>query len=88
MYILNIASTIRKMIVNKLRYFIFENFYKKIASVNKSSYYLMKRLKAKFRRVLYEQISKTYCLSYDYKFVCVDDNFRKLFKTCLSEETV
>ena len=45
MYILNIASTIRKMTVNKFRYCISENFYKQIASVKESSYYSMKRLK-------------------------------------------
>ena len=33
MYILNIASTIKKMSVNELRYFIFENYYKQIVDL-------------------------------------------------------
>ena len=45
MYILNIASTIKKMSVNELRDFIFENYYKGIRFVTERSYYSMKCLK-------------------------------------------
>ena len=33
MYIFNIASTIKKMLVNELRYFVFENYYKRIVDL-------------------------------------------------------
>ena len=36
------------MAVNKLRDFIFEDYYKQIAFVKESSYYSMKRLKRKY----------------------------------------
>ena len=39
MFNLNIASAIKKMPVNKLRDFIFENFYKRIGFVKKRIYY-------------------------------------------------
>ena len=39
MFNLNIASAIKKMPVNKLRDFIFENFYKRIKKNKKRSYY-------------------------------------------------
>ena len=35
------------MTINELRYFIFENYYKRIGFVKESSYYSMKRLKRK-----------------------------------------
>ena len=44
MYILNIASAIKKMAVNELRDFICENHYIQIGFVKESSYYSMKRL--------------------------------------------
>ena len=44
MYTLNISSAVKKMTVNQLRDFIFENYYKQIRFVEESSYYLMKRL--------------------------------------------
>ena len=47
MYILNIAKVIKKMSINKIRDFIFENYYKQIGFSKESSYYSMKRLKAK-----------------------------------------
>ena len=47
MYILNIASAIKEMLVNELREFIFENYYKRIGFVKERSYYSMKRLKKK-----------------------------------------
>ena len=45
MYTLNIACAIKKMAVNELRNFIFENYYKQIGFVKESSYYSMKCLK-------------------------------------------
>ena len=47
MYILNVVSAIKKMTVNELRDFIFENYYKRIGFVKESSHYSMKRLKRK-----------------------------------------
>ena len=48
MYILNIASAIKKMEVNELGDFIFENYYRRIGFVKERSYCLMKRLKKRF----------------------------------------
>ena len=42
MYILNISSTIKKMTVDKLREFIFENYCKLIGFSKEKSYYSMK----------------------------------------------
>ena len=42
MYILNIASAIKKMSVNEIRNFIFENYYKQIAFSKENSHYSMK----------------------------------------------
>ena len=47
MYILNIARAIKKMTVNKLIDFVFENYYKQIGFVKERSYYSMERLKRK-----------------------------------------
>ena len=47
MYILNIASTIKKMSVNELIVVIFGNYCKRIGFVKERSYYLMKRLTKK-----------------------------------------
>ena len=47
MYALNIASIIKKMTVNELRKFIFENYCKRIEFVKESSYYSKKRSKKK-----------------------------------------
>ena len=46
MYIINITSALKKMTVNELRDFIFENYYKRIEFV-KDSYYSIKHLKKK-----------------------------------------
>ena len=46
MYIINITSALKKMTVNELRHFIFENYYKRIEFV-KDSYYSIKHLKKK-----------------------------------------
>ena len=47
MYILNIARAIKKMSVNELSDFIFENYYKRIRFSTENSYYAMKCLKKK-----------------------------------------
>ena len=47
MYILSIASAIKKMSVNETRDFIVENCYKRIGFSKENSYYSMKRLKKK-----------------------------------------
>ena len=45
MYILNTAKVIKKMSVNKIRDFIFEEYYKRIGFSKENSDYSMKRLK-------------------------------------------
>ena len=52
MYILNIARAIKKMTVNKLIDFVFENYYKQIGFVKERSYYSMERLKRKILLLL------------------------------------
>ena len=47
MYVLNIASAMKKVAVDELRYFIFENCYKGIEFAKGRSYYSMKHLKNK-----------------------------------------
>ena len=47
MYTPNIARAIKKMFVNEIRDFIFENYYKQIGFSKENSYYSMKRLKQK-----------------------------------------
>ena len=47
MYILNIASTIKKMSVNEIRHFIFENYYKRIGFSRKNNHYSIKHQKKK-----------------------------------------
>ena len=42
MYILNIASAIRKMTINELRDLIFENYYRGIEFSEENSYHSMK----------------------------------------------
>ena len=42
MYTLNIARAIKKMTVNKVRDFIFENYYKRIGFSKENSYYSIK----------------------------------------------
>ena len=43
----NIARAIKKMTVNEIRHFIFENSYKQIGFSKEDSYYSMKHLKKK-----------------------------------------
>ena len=48
MYILNIPSALKKISVNEIREFIFENYYKRNGFVKERSYYsMMKHLKKK-----------------------------------------
>ena len=44
MYIQNIARAIKKMTVNEIRDFLFENYYKQIGFSEENSYYSLKRL--------------------------------------------
>ena len=45
MHILNITRAIKKMSVNEIRHFIFENYYRRIRISKENSYYSMKCLK-------------------------------------------
>ena len=45
MYILNIASAIKKMSVNEIKDFSFENYYKQIGFSKENCYYSMKHQK-------------------------------------------
>ena len=47
MYILNTSRAVKKMSVNEIRHFIFENYYIRIGFSKENSYYSMKRLKKK-----------------------------------------
>ena len=47
MYILSIVRAIKKMSVNEIKDFIFENYYKRIEFSKEDSYCTMKRLKKK-----------------------------------------
>ena len=58
MYFLNIAKDIKKMSINEIKDFIFENYYKRIRFSKESSYYSMKRLKRKRFIVACKQISR------------------------------
>ena len=51
MYIVNIARAIKKMSVNEIRDFIFENYYKRIRFSKENSYYSMKRLKKEKKKI-------------------------------------
>ena len=53
MYILSITKAIKKMSINEIKDFIFENYYKRTGFSKESSYYSMKHLKKK----------KIYCCS-------------------------
>ena len=58
MYILNIARAIKKMSLNEIRDFIFENYYKRIGFSEENSYHLMKRLKKKYFVAACKQINR------------------------------
>ena len=47
MYALNIIKATRKMNANEIRYFIYENYYKRIGFSKEKSYYSLQRLKKK-----------------------------------------
>ena len=59
MYILNITKAIKTISITEIKYFIFENYYKRIGFSKESSYYQMKRLKKKKRK----KKEKIYCCS-------------------------
>ena len=64
MYTLNIVKAIKKMSVNDIRDFIFENYYKQMGFSMEVSYYLMKRLKRKDLLLLANKlIEKNTCFS-------------------------
>ena len=52
MYIINIASTIKRMSVNEIRDFTFENYYKQIGLSKKNSNYSMKHHERKIYNCL------------------------------------
>ena len=47
MYMINIVKAIKKMSVNEIKDFTFENYYIRIGLFKQNSYYLIKRLKKK-----------------------------------------
>ena len=65
MYILNINRAIKKISVNEIRDFIFENYHKRMGFSKENSYYSMKLLKKKkdfllLANKLIEKISDPY----------------------------
>ena len=48
MYILNIVGALKKMSVNEIRDFIFENYYNRVGFSKENSYYSIKLLKRNF----------------------------------------
>ena len=46
-YILNITKAIKTISITEIKYFIFENYYKRIGFSKESSYYSLKRLNIK-----------------------------------------
>ena len=58
MYILIIAKAIKKMSINEIKDFFFENYYKRIRFSKESSYYSMKCLKKKRFLVARKQINR------------------------------
>ena len=58
MYTLNIASAIKKISIDELRDFIFENYFKEIGFVKGRSYYSMKCLERKKFVVTCNQINR------------------------------
>ena len=65
MYIQNIARAIKKMTVNEIRDFVFENYYKQIGFSEENSYYSLKRLKYLFL-LIEEGEKKHYVLINDF----------------------
>ena len=52
------SRAVRKMSVNRIRYFIFKNYYKRIEFSNQNSYYSIKRLKKKLFQLVNKLIEK------------------------------
>ena len=52
MHIRSIANAIKKITVNEIRDFFFENYYKRIGFSKENSYYSMKRQKKKIYNCL------------------------------------
>ena len=59
MYTLNVTKAIKDMLLNEIRDFIFENYYKRIGSFKENSYYSMKRLKKMLAKKLIEKTPGT-----------------------------
>ena len=57
MYILNVARAKKKVPVNEIRDFIFENYYKRTVFYKEISYYSMKRFKKRLK-VAWKQINR------------------------------
>ena len=51
-YTLDIIKAIKRMSVNEIRGFIFENYYKRIGFSEESGCYLMKRLKKRKEKII------------------------------------
>ena len=58
MYILNLATAIKKKSINEVRDFFFENCYKRIEFSKENSHYSMKRLNKKRFIVACKQINR------------------------------
>ena len=58
MYTLNIARALKKMSVNEIRDFTFENYYKWVGFSKENSYYSMKHLKKKYLLLLPNKLIK------------------------------
>ena len=56
MYTLNTVKAMKKMFVNEIRNFIFENYYKQVGFSKEGSYYLMKRLIRKYSLLLVNKL--------------------------------
>ena len=67
MYILNIARAIKKMSVNEIRDFIFQNYYKRTGFSQENSYYSIKRLKKKYSLFLTNKLIEKILDSYNAK---------------------
>ena len=63
MYIVNIARAIKKVSLNEIRDFIFENYYKRIGFSKENSYYSMKLLKRKKSLLLTNKLIEKYLIS-------------------------
>ena len=62
MYTLNIAKAIKKMSVNEITDFIFENYYKRIRFFKENSFSSMKHLKRKDLLLLVNKLIEKYLI--------------------------